>query len=251
MNPSPKMPPSRPRTALSSSNCTAIRWRVAPSAARRVRAGGLRCGQQKIGNVGAGDEQNHPDPAHQHPKHGANATDDVLFQREKTRGEAGLLKEFDAESGRRRESVQSGGQHPCDVGARLGEGDPGLKPGDPEVAEVAKESLVAIHLQRQDQAQIVVIEKTEILLQHADNFSSSPVYHYRFPNRGLTAEFAPPVRVGHYYSRRSAGRSSDGRSAADGRIRTSTHPHIDHARSGSEAGDVHIAVRRIGFGVNT
>ena len=77
------MPPSTPRNTLSVSSDAGDAAR--PGAQRHARGQFLLASfgphQQKVGDVGAGDQQHHSDAPHQHPEHLAQVAHNVVLQR--------------------------------------------------------------------------------------------------------------------------------------------------------------------------
>ena len=67
--------------------------------------------EQKVGDVGAGDQQDDCDAAHQYPEHRAQFTDNVVLEGPYGGLYACFREHFDAEAGRRREFAIDYGQH--------------------------------------------------------------------------------------------------------------------------------------------
>ena len=79
---SPRPAPASERSTLSVSNCRTKRARLAPSAERTANSAARRgAGQQKIGDVRAGDQQDQTHGAQQQQKRSADVPNDFLLER--------------------------------------------------------------------------------------------------------------------------------------------------------------------------
>src|SRR5262252_10419787 len=130
--------------------------------------------QEKIGNVGAGNEQHHTDAAHEHPEDFSETADDVLFQRPAAGLEVGLFKQFRTESGRRLEFDQFKREHAADISICLLQAHAGLQAGDSSVAVIAQRSLGSIEAKQLEKVRLL-IEQPEALGHYADDFAEPAI----------------------------------------------------------------------------
>ena len=128
----PQTPPSTPSSTLSVSSCggDTARTGAQGDAGGQFLLASLGPYQKQVGDVGAGDEQHHSDAAHEHPENLAQIAHDVVLQRPHRGLDSGLLEEFYAEAGRRREFAVDDGNHARDIGIRLRQRHSRLEPGN-------------------------------------------------------------------------------------------------------------------------
>src|SRR5215469_13774040 len=108
-----------------------------------------------------------------------------------------ILKYFARQTGLLRKTTQGNRQQMRGVSGSLRESRAGLQSRNPEKSEVADLCFVAVELKRENQGQILHIEKTEISRQNADDLSRLPVHDQSLPNcRRMATEFVQPVVIG-------------------------------------------------------
>src|SRR5690348_1043522 len=153
--------------------------------------------KHKISDVGAGDEQNHTDTAHEHPKEASDVADDFTFERNNLRGEAGFEENIERISGLGWKTAQSDGNQTCSVGGGLRDSRVWIEPREAEIEEVADLRFIAIQLKRHDEREVPLVKKTEGLRQDADDAVRAAVDDEGFADDGrIAAEIALPVAVG-------------------------------------------------------
>ena len=131
----------------------------------------LHANQQQVSHVGAGDEQNQRDRAHQYPQHFAYVSDDILLQRPQVGGDARFLKEADAEAFWRGKAAPDNRKEASHVGAGLLDGDAGLHSCEGPLTEVAQLYLTAVPLEGRDDRGILPIEEVKALREDADDLA--------------------------------------------------------------------------------
>src|SRR6266852_4371056 len=207
--------------------------------------------EQQIGNVGAGDQKDHADRAHEDPEDAADVTDYVAFERTDIRTDAGVFEELEAEAGGRRKRTHNNRKHAGNVGVDLLDSDAGLEPGKTLVAEVAKMGFVAIKLERDDYTGIFPVQEVESLGQDADDLSRFAVHEDIVADDGrIAGKFAAPIAVGKNGGFRSArgiilfreGAAQQGRSAEERKSAVRNAQGADLFRFGNAGHDHGIAI---------
>src|ERR1700704_5754917 len=103
--------------------------------------------QQQVGDVGAGNQKDHADGAHENPENAAHVADDITFERTDVGADVGIFEELDAEAGRSGERTHDNRKHVSNVGVDLLDGDAWLQPGKTLITKVAKMGFVTVKLE--------------------------------------------------------------------------------------------------------
>ena len=174
--------------------------------------------EKKIGDVGAGDEQNHGNGAHQHPQHLAHVAHNVLLQWAEVGADMGFIKQGGAEAVWRRKAAKGNGQQPCHVCAGLLHRHAGFEAGERFETEVAEFGFAAVPLHGHVDGGIGIIEEMKIPRQHADDLAGSAIDgNGRADDGGRTAVLLLPIGVGEKHGfRRSGGVVLAAENAAEG-----------------------------------
>jgi len=93
--------------------------------------------EKEVGDIGAGNEQNHADGGHENPESAAYIADDILLEGAEIRSEMSIVKNFGTEAGRRSEGASNDRRHASYVGIGLRESDAGFEARESFVTEVA------------------------------------------------------------------------------------------------------------------
>jgi hypothetical protein len=151
--------------------------------------------EQQVRNVGARNEQDDPDRAHEHPEHIADVADHALLQRLERRRDARTLEHAAIEPERRRPRLEPDRHQAADVGIGLLERHPWFEPRQSLKAEVTQDDARTIEPLRQDYVDVGV-EEAEARGHDADDGAGDRVDGHRSSdNRGITAEPPLPVSV--------------------------------------------------------
>src|SRR6185437_2528972 len=129
-----------------------------------------------------------------------------MFEGLKIGSDSGVLKELDAEAGRRLKSSVYNRQHALCIGIRLRNRGVRLESRHSIEAEVPKKCFVPVELQRLNDGRIQ-IEKSEILWHHSDDLFRFSVDPDSPPdNRPIAAKPLAPESIGENHRIRTAGR---------------------------------------------
>jgi site-specific DNA recombinase len=157
-------------------------------------------------DVGAGDQQNQAECAHDDPQRRSDIAHGVLLKRQDLGSEVSIFEQDLAESGRRRPRVQPYGEHTRDVGVGLLQSDAWLQSRDALEAELPQEYFRPFKALRQDQLLIQIPEaKTG---RHHSDYGARP----RIDSDGLaddgavSAELGLPVAVAQHHGFGCSGR---------------------------------------------
>ena len=162
-------------------------------------ASAFHADQQQVSNIGAGDEQNEADGAHQHPEHIADVADDVPLERAQVGRKVHLLKQRFREAVWGREAVPGDGNEAGEVGAGLFHGNAGLEPRQRLVTVIAQMRFAAVPLERDDEVDVVVVKELEAARENADDLAGVAVHGEGLADdRSCAAEFLLPVAVGEH-----------------------------------------------------
>ena len=152
--------------------------------------------QQQIGDIGAGDQQDHADRAHEHPEDAADVTDNIALEGTNVGAYARVFEELDAETGWSRKGSHNDRQHASNVSVDLLDGDGWLEPGESLIAEIAKMRFVTVKLERDDYARIFPVQEVKSLRQDADNLAVLAVHDNVSAHDGsIAAKLAAPIAV--------------------------------------------------------
>src|SRR5579859_1319127 len=152
--------------------------------------------EKEVGDIGAGDEQNHADGGHENPESAADIADDVLFEGAEIRDEMSIFKNFCAEAGRGGERGSNDGRHASYVRVGLLESDAGFEASESFVAEVAQEQFAAIPFEGEKERRFPPIEEMEAGWEDADDFARFAVDVEGLAEDGIrTAEPLLPIAV--------------------------------------------------------
>src|SRR6266704_375961 len=152
--------------------------------------------EQQIGDIGAGDQEDHADRTHEDPEHTAYVTDNIVLEGTNVGADVRIFEELDAEAGRRRKGSHNNRKHASNVGVDLLDSDAWLEPGKTLVAEVAKMGFVTVKLKRDDDTGIFPVQEVKSLRQDADDLPGFSVYDDVAPDHGgVAAKFAAPIAV--------------------------------------------------------
>ena len=156
----------------------------------------LDADEQQIGDIGAGDQKDHTNRAHENPEHAAHVADDVALQRADVGADVRVFKELEAETWRSGKGSHNNRKHASNVGVDLLEGDAGPESGETVVAEIAEVNLVAVKLERGNHGGIIVIEEMKALRQNANNLAALAIHDdVAADHGGVAAKLATPITV--------------------------------------------------------
>src|SRR5882762_9394207 len=132
--------------------------------------------EQQIGDIGAGDQKDHTDGAHEDPKDAADVTDDVALERTDVGADARVFEELEAEAGRRGKRAHDDRKHASNVHIHLLDSDSWLEPGETLITEVAEMSFVAVKLKWSDYGGIFPIQEMKSLRQGTDDLTALAIH---------------------------------------------------------------------------
>ena len=156
--------------------------------------------QQEIGHVGAGNQEHHPDAAHQNPKQFAHVADHILAERPNIGPHPRLLEEVQTESRGGGKTVEHDGPHPRHVGVRRLHCNTGPQSGNPFVAELAKRGFATIETNRQEERGLLPIEEAKFLWHDPDDLARFAVHSNGVSDDGpIRAKAALPIVVAEHH----------------------------------------------------
>src|SRR5258708_38282700 len=163
--------------------------------------------EQQIGDIGAGNQKDHADGAHQNPEDAADVADDIALERADVGADVRIFEELEAEARRGWERAHDNGKHARDIAVGLFEGYARLKSGESFMAEVAEVAFVAVQFEGHDQGRIFPIQNMKFLQQDTKDLPGCSVYDHASADRGgVAAKLPAPIPIGEHHGFWSARR---------------------------------------------
>ena len=110
--------------------------------------------EQEVGDIGAGDEQDHGDGTHEDPEDFVYIADDIFLEGAQVGRDAGFVEDGGAETLGRGKTAEGDGEEARHVGAGLLEGCAGLEASEGALTEVAEFDLAAVPLEGHDDGRV-------------------------------------------------------------------------------------------------